>query len=557
MEAFKKAGAAAFRKKDFTEAAAQFSKAIEVDKKNETLYGNRSVAYLKLGEFEKAAADAEMCITLKPSWAKGYVRKGNALLHSGKSSKQLEAARDAYLEGLKKSPDANTTKQLEAGLRAVQNKISGFQFSKLFDDMWGKLALNPETRAYIEDPLVKAKLEKLQKSPNPLSEPELFQDPKITKCFQVLAGLGNGMNTEPPAEAPKAESKQPEPEPEPEPEPVKELTPEEKKAANVRARADAEKDKGNQLYKKKKLEEALACYESAAKIDPTNCMYWSNKASVLMAQKKNTEAIKTLEEAFKISNSYNASYSDKAKILTKIGKCYSRTGDYKKAMESYQRSLTEDYSDTADRLLRQTKDYMEKLAKKKYVDPSKAEEHMTKGRKLAGEKNWRAAIDEFTEALKRNPKEYKALSNRAYIYSKIMDWNNALADCDKCMRMAPEFTKIYYRKARIEKLLQRYHKALKAVNTGMRVAKEEKDKKEFAVLKQEIMTAASTSPPSQERITEAQKDPDIRNIMSDPIIQQVLQNMKNDPTATRRALSDPGVAEKLEMLIASGILRMG
>lgn len=43
------------------------------------LYGNRSACRCGLGDYEEALADAEECIRLNPTWAKGYVRKGAAL----------------------------------------------------------------------------------------------------------------------------------------------------------------------------------------------------------------------------------------------------------------------------------------------------------------------------------------------------------------------------------------------------------------------------------------------------------------------------------------------
>ena len=41
----------------------------------------------------------------------------------------------------------------------------------------------------------------------------------------------------------------------------------------MRDQAAAEKKRGNDLYAKKAFEEALACYEKAAQLDPTNMAY--------------------------------------------------------------------------------------------------------------------------------------------------------------------------------------------------------------------------------------------------------------------------------------------
>mmetsp|Transcript_12113 Transcript_12113/g.29790 ORF Transcript_12113/g.29790 Transcript_12113/m.29790 type:complete len:571 (-) Transcript_12113:330-2042(-) len=570
MEAFKKAGGLCFKNKDFKGAVEQFTKAIELDGKNISLYGNRSVAFLKCGDHEKAIADADKCIKLDPNWAKGYVRKGNALL----DLKAYEEAKKAYTEGLEKGPDANTLKQLNAGISAADKSLLGGMgnpFAKIFQGMWSKLAMNPDTRPYLDDPGVVAKLKELEKSKNPFAEKSLLQDPKMSKCLSVLFGIpmefgagaseGEFPNGDQPAKS-AADEESPKPMEEEKKEVKSTLTAEEKKMIDVRAAANAEKEKGNNFYKKKKFDEALSSYDKAIEIDPTNCMYLSNKASVYMALKKFDLAIQACEDAFKLANERNADYKDKAKILTKLGKCFSKSGDHEKACEYYQKSLTEDYSDNADRLLRQTKDYIAKLKRKNYINPEKSQEHMEAGRKYAAEKKWRPAIEEFSEALKRDPKNYKALSNRAFIYSKVMDWNNALTDCEKCMTMAPDFVKIYVRKVKIEMFLKRFHKALKACNIGLKLPNiTEKEKGEMATLKREVMykvqMANMSSEPDKQRLEEAQKDPEIRNILNDPIIQKVLNEMKSDPAAAQRALADPGIAESLEMLMAAGVLRTG
>jgi tetratricopeptide (TPR) repeat protein len=54
--------------------------AIGLDSFDATLYSNRSLCYLKIGEAQKALLDAETCINNRPDWVKGYYRKGAALM---------------------------------------------------------------------------------------------------------------------------------------------------------------------------------------------------------------------------------------------------------------------------------------------------------------------------------------------------------------------------------------------------------------------------------------------------------------------------------------------
>lgn len=58
-------------------------------------FSNRSAAYLSKKDAENALSDAEQCIKLNTSWAKGYSRKG-AALHA---LRRYDEAKEVYEEG--------------------------------------------------------------------------------------------------------------------------------------------------------------------------------------------------------------------------------------------------------------------------------------------------------------------------------------------------------------------------------------------------------------------------------------------------------------------------
>ena len=60
-----------------------------------TRRSNRSAALLQLSKVQKALADAEACIKLRPTWEKGYFRKGSVLEGMEKAEEALEAYREA------------------------------------------------------------------------------------------------------------------------------------------------------------------------------------------------------------------------------------------------------------------------------------------------------------------------------------------------------------------------------------------------------------------------------------------------------------------------------
>lgn len=67
---FKAKGNNAYNAGDFDEAVNLYTLGIEQEPSNPALFSNRSAAYLKLQNYERARRDAEMCIELDKTWSK-------------------------------------------------------------------------------------------------------------------------------------------------------------------------------------------------------------------------------------------------------------------------------------------------------------------------------------------------------------------------------------------------------------------------------------------------------------------------------------------------------
>jgi tetratricopeptide (TPR) repeat protein len=126
-------------------------------------------------------------------------------------------------------------------------------------------------------------------------------------------GDGAPMETEPtqaaepaePAKAAKAEHKaehKPEPKAEPPKRPhvVKEQTEEEKRAAEAANAAGAEKEAGNKLFAEKKFDQALAHYDKAVQLEPTNAVHRSNRATTLFQLGRVEDSLAECKEAEKV-----------------------------------------------------------------------------------------------------------------------------------------------------------------------------------------------------------------------------------------------------------------
>jgi heat shock protein 1/8 len=122
---FKEIGNAAFSAGHFADAIAAFTASIQADGTNHILFSNRSAAHLGAGNAAAAVADAERCVLIKPTWAKGYSRLGAALSAKG----DLQGAVGAYARGLSTDP---TNASMTASLLEAQAALA--KGSKRDDD---------------------------------------------------------------------------------------------------------------------------------------------------------------------------------------------------------------------------------------------------------------------------------------------------------------------------------------------------------------------------------------------------------------------------------------
>ncbi|CAN6361708.1 unnamed protein product [Urochloa humidicola] len=96
----KKGGNIAFAKGDYLAATCFYEVAMQKDPLEATLFSNRSLCWLRLGNGEKALLDAHKCKMIRPSWSKAWYREGAAL----KLLKNYKGAANAFVEALKLDP---------------------------------------------------------------------------------------------------------------------------------------------------------------------------------------------------------------------------------------------------------------------------------------------------------------------------------------------------------------------------------------------------------------------------------------------------------------------
>lgn len=157
---FKDEGNKHLQAKEFDKAIACYTKAIELDPNDHAFYSNRSAAYLSLKNAEKALEDANSCVRVSKSWAKGYSLQGAAYHYM----KRYENAIAAYEAGLNVAPtDASLKSGLEevSALRDAQSPGGGMG---IFDEacIFQKLATHPKFAKWLPNPIFQAQLKLLK-----------------------------------------------------------------------------------------------------------------------------------------------------------------------------------------------------------------------------------------------------------------------------------------------------------------------------------------------------------------------------------------------------------
>lgn len=564
-------GNAAFSAGRFSEAVQFFSEAIELSPTNHVLYSNRSAAYASLQKYPEALADAEKTVDLKPDWSKGYSRLGAA--HVGLSNHK--EAINAYKKGLEIDPNNEALKSGLADAQSAANRFtsssSSNPFGNMFQgpDLWAKLTADPATRSYLQQPDFVRMIQDLQRNPNNLNL--YLKDQRMMQVLGVLLnmnmrGSGGSEETEMAEAEPTEVKKQPEMKPaerEPKPEPM-EVGEEEKEAREKKAEAQEEKEKGNAAYKKKDFDTAIEHYTKAMELDDEDISFITNRAAVYLEMGKYEECIKDCDTAVDRGRELRSDYKMIARALTrkgtalvKMAKC---SADYDPAIETFQKALTEHRNPDTLKKLNEAEKAKKDLEQQEYFDPKLADEEREKGNEFFKQQKYPEAVKHYTQALRRNPKDPRVYSNRAACYTKLGAMPEGLKDAEKCIELDPTFSKGYTRKGAIQFFMKEYDKALETYQIGLKHDPNNQELMDGVRRCIEQINRTNRGDMSPEELKERQakgmQDPEIQNILSDPVMRQVLVDFQENPKAAQDHLKNPMVMKKIQKLVSAGIVQM-
>jgi len=246
--------------------------------------------------------------------------------------------------------------------------------------------------------------------------------------------------------------------------------------------------------------------------------------------------------------------------FARIGSAYAKKKDLDNALKYNQKSLTEHRTpDTLSKLKEAEKEKAEKdrLA---YIDPALSDHAREEGNRLFKAADFAGSVKLYSESIKRNPDDPRGYTNRSAAYTKLLALNEALKDSESAIKVDPKFVKGYIRKSHIRFAMREYDKALEAIGEARAADTENKHSAEISAQERKCLQATigqQANETDEERLARAARDPEIQNILSDPVMANILQQAQTDPASLQEHLKNPQFKNNLMKLVGAGIVKLG
>ena len=539
--------------------------------------------------------DADKAVELRPEWAKAYSRRAYALT----LLQRLDEAEAAYRKGLvrcrcwqfadvaavdgfeakrswcvacayclarqrRRQELDSSNASLKAGLAQLEQiKSQGLALQLLWKtiDWWAALQAHPAFADKCTSEF-RDKLDRVAADPNRLRE--YADDKDVTEAVQYLVmAWQHAMKDRERQQANEERRRQALREAREREEAEAKQKAAEEAAAREAAMTDEERKAGElkkeaaAAYKAKRFDEAVSKYSEALELTSDDVSLLTNRAAVHIVAGNYDAALADGEKAIEVARAQRADYAVVARGYERVGTALEKKGQLEDALKAYNTSLAEHRTASVLNKMKNVERELEAARKKAYEDPEKAAEARAEGNRLFKEKRFPEAIKQYEEAIKRDPRDPSLHTNMATALGKLMEWPSAVSACDRALALDESFVKAHVKKGHFCFYLKDYKNALDSYRKALELEPDNKEAQESIDRTQVAIRKRNYSGDNAASLDAAQRDPEIQAILQDPAMQKVLQDLSTDPAAAADHLKHPAVAEKIEKLIAAGIIKTG
>ena len=128
-------------------------------------------------------------------------------------------------------------------------------------------------------------------------------------------------------------------------------------------------------------------------------------------------------------------FDNYAKVLARKGRILELQDNIDEAVQTYEKSLLENYQPKISAKVKELKREQIKRQEQAYINPELSEQHRNKGNEHFKNSSFAEAIKEYEEAVKRNPNDVRPHNNLASCFIKLMRYDAALTEVEKCLNI--------------------------------------------------------------------------------------------------------------------------
>ncbi|GCL49493.1 tetratricopeptide repeat protein [Microcystis aeruginosa NIES-3804] len=238
---------------------------------------------------------------------------------------------------------------------------------------------------------------------------------------------------------------------------------------NTNAKADIWIERGGQLWRLERYEEAIKAFDEAIKQnDPDNVyLAWYGKGLALGALDKYQPAIEALQQAINTLPKREDLKNFHSSILQQQSGVYRSLENYEQALSVINQAISlvpnnPNYYNEKSGVLSRLKRYDEGLAAITQAInlAPRAAWYGNRGVLYYNQQKYKLALDDYNKAIELNPNFAMAYYNRGVLYFNQKKYELALADCNKAIELNRNYADAYNNRGVLYRLQEKYELAL-------------------------------------------------------------------------------------------------